>query len=84
LIRYECALLKNKVDRKLVFLVFLAEIVGKDDDSGELKFAPFDYLMDFPDVLHHRDDSTQTIIDALGYGRELNNSFVTVHKENTS
>jgi hypothetical protein len=59
---------KNKIDRIPVFPVFLAEIVGKDDDNAELTFEAFNRQLDFPDEPHQRDESPQNIIDVLGYG----------------
>lgn len=62
-IRYECALIQNKLHHVPVFPVFLAEIV---DDNGAAQFTVFNFAFNFPDAPHRRDPSSQSVIDDLG------------------
>jgi hypothetical protein len=59
-IRYEAALLLNKLYDVPVFPIFLAEIVEKEFVSFTTKHA-------FPEVPHNRNKSSQRIIDSLRY-----------------
>lgn len=64
--RYECALIQNQLHQVPVFPIFLAEITGKDASTGELTFEKFTAAkIDFPDVPHHRNDSTEILIDNM-------------------
>lgn len=63
-VRYECAILLNKLFNVPVFPVFLAEIEMK---NGNKEFARFNNKATFPDVPHLREESSQLIIDELQY-----------------
>jgi hypothetical protein len=56
--RYECALLKNKLDGTPVIPIFLA---SKEGD----KFKPFNRHFEFLAVAHARSKSGQSMIDGL-------------------
>jgi hypothetical protein len=72
-IRYEAALLLNKLYGVPVFPIFLAEI---ETDNA---FVPFNFGHNFPDVLHNREKSSQQSINHL---RDVITGVVIFFKKN--
>ena|SRR5271163_296680 len=72
-IRYEAALLLNKLYGVPVFPIFLAEI------ETDTVFVPFNFGHNFPDVLHNREKSSQQSINHL---RDVITGVVIFFKKN--
>jgi hypothetical protein len=51
---YECALLKNKIDKTPVMPIFLAETVQQKSNGGDdaFNFVPVNTKTEFPDQCH--------------------------------
>jgi hypothetical protein len=67
---YECALLKNKIDKTPVVPIFLAEkIQNKSDgvDASSFDFVPVNSRTEFPHQYHSRSISGQYMVDELAY-----------------
>ncbi len=61
--RYECALIRNKIEGIPVLPIFLAEF----DQNDSSKFVKFSRDINFPNSPHSRNPSAQSIIDGLWY-----------------
>ncbi len=65
--RYECALIRNKLEKTPVIPVFLAEF----DPNDPLKFVKFSRDTKFPDLPHKRNSSSKIFFDELWYFHSL-------------
>ncbi len=58
---YECALIRNKIEKTPVIPVFLAEF----DENDPSKFVKFSRNVQFPDLPHMRNSSSKVFFDEL-------------------
>jgi hypothetical protein len=68
---YECALLRNEIDRTPVVPIFLADIVPKKlegEGAASFDFVPVSFNTNkFPDQCHSRSPSGQKMVAELAY-----------------
>ncbi len=70
--RYECALIRNKIEKIPVVPVFLAEL----DENNPSSFIKFARDAKFPSSMHARNPSSQAIIDKLWYVKHKFKYFI--------